>query len=40
MEKLIKEHAITRFKKLGRTKEVIKFEEINEKYDILTVEER
>ena len=40
MEKCAKEQAIKRFKKLGRTKKVIKVGKISEKYDILTVEER
>ena len=34
----LKEHTFTLFKKLGRTKKVIKVEKISRKYDILTVE--
>ena len=37
---LVKEKAITWFKKLGKIKKVIKVGKISEKYDTLTVEEK
>ena len=40
MVKLLKEQAITCFKKMGGTKKVIKVEKISEKCYILTVEEK
>ena len=40
MDFFVKEQAITWFKKLVRTKKVIKVGKISGKYDILTVEEK
>ena len=40
MEKIAKEQAVSWFKKLGRTKKVIKVGKIGDKYDIFTVEEK
>ena len=37
---IVKEQAITRFKRLGRTKKLIKLGKISGKYGILTVEEK